>query len=55
MYRIWYSSESFADYIIDKTVLSVMDDVQKRPLKESDIKAPNEFFKIPDHIEKYYI
>lgn len=52
MYRIWYSSESFADYIIDKTVLSVMDDVQKRPLKESDIKAPNEFFKIPDHIRK---
>lgn len=51
MYRVWYSTESFADFIIDKTVLSAHDVVKKK-LAESDIKAPNDFYKIPDHIRK---
>lgn len=51
MYRVWYSTESFADYIIDKTILSSLH-VVKQKLAESDIKSPNEFYKIPDHIRK---
>ena len=34
MYRVWHSAESFADYIIDKTVLHSKQ-VVKKPLKES--------------------
>lgn len=52
MYRIWYSTESFADYIIDKTDLSKRTGVVKKQLSESDIKSPNSFYKIPDHIRK---
>lgn len=51
MYRVWYSTESFADFIIDKTSLSNKDVVKKK-LAESDTKAPNDFYKIPDHIRK---
>ena len=51
MYRVWHSAESFADYIIDKTVLHSKH-VVKKPLKESDASAPNDFYKIPDHIRK---
>lgn len=51
MYRVWYSTESFANFIIDKTVLSTHHVVKKK-LAESDIKAPNDFYKIPDHIRK---
>lgn len=51
MYRIWYSTESFADFIIDKTSLSNKEVVKKK-LAESDAKAPDDFYKIPDHIRK---
>ena len=51
MYRVWYSTESFADFIIDKTILSTKNVVKKK-LAESDAKAPNDFYKIPDHIRK---
>ena len=51
MYRVWHSAESFANFIIDKTVLSTKD-VVKKQLKESDASAPNDFYKIPDHIRK---
>lgn len=51
MYRVWYSTESFADFIIDKTALSNQEVVKKK-LAESDAKAPNDFYKIPDHIRK---
>lgn len=51
MYRVWYSSESFADFVIHKTVLSTRE-VVKRKLAESDASKPGEFFKIPDHIRK---
>lgn len=51
MYRVWYSTESFADFIIDKTALSTKE-VAKKKLAESDAKSPNDFYKIPDHIRK---
>lgn len=51
MYRIWYSTESFADYIIDHTVLSGMQ-VVKNKMYESDANNPNKFHTMPDHIRK---
>lgn len=48
-YRVWYSTESFADYIIDHTILSSRD-VEKCELLLSDADTP-EFHKIPDHIK----
>tara|TARA_R110002050_G_scaffold109799_4_gene221506 strand:- start:4020 stop:5273 length:1254 start_codon:yes stop_codon:yes gene_type:complete len=50
IYRIWYSTEGFADYIIDKTILKSRKCV-KRLLLESDAKT-NHFHTIPDHIKK---
>ncbi|MEM7087151.1 MAG: hypothetical protein AAF489_13270 [Bacteroidota bacterium] len=49
-YRIWYSTEGFADYIIDKTILKGRK-CEKRLLFESDAKT-NHFHTIPDHIKK---
>lgn len=49
-YRLWYSTEGFADFVIDKTILNKRA-VEKRLLFESDAKS-NEFHKIPDHIKK---
>ncbi len=51
-YRVWYSTESFADYIIDKTILADREDVTKLKLVVSDAKDPKDFHKIPDHIKK---
>ncbi|MFI3319053.1 MAG: hypothetical protein SNH88_07700, partial [Rikenellaceae bacterium] len=50
-YRIWYSTESFADFIIDKTNLRDKD-VSKRKIYESDANNPNNFHTLPDHIKK---
>lgn len=51
MYKVWYSTESFANYIIKYTNLS-----GRRPEKarmfESDASHPSEFHKMPDHIKK---
>lgn len=52
MYRVWYSTESFADFIIDNTVLSARDDVIKNKMYESDANNPNRFHTTPDHIRK---
>ncbi len=53
MYRIWYSTESFADYIIDHTILSHMPGVlHKNKLYESDANNPSKFHTMPDHIRK---
>lgn len=49
-YRIWHSTEGFADYIIDKTILKTRN-CEKRQLYESDANN-NEFHTIPDHIKK---
>lgn len=53
MYQVWFSTESFADYIIDKTKLSEPKrSVTKRKLYESDANNPNNFHAMPDHIKK---
>ncbi|MDR0861620.1 MAG: DNA cytosine methyltransferase [Oscillospiraceae bacterium] len=51
MYRVWYSTESFADYIIDHTLLSSRQ-VVKNKLYESDANNPARFHTMPDHIRK---
>ncbi len=52
MYRVWYSTESFADYIIDHTILSALPDVVKNKMYESDANNPTRFHTMPDHIRK---
>lgn len=52
MYRVWYSSEGFADYIISKTILRNRTDVIKMRLYESDASKPLNFHTLPDHIKK---
>jgi len=51
MYRIWHSTESLADYIIDHTLLGTRD-VVKSKLYESDANNPTRFHTMPDHIRK---
>ena len=51
MYRVWYSTESFADYIIDHTDLSTENPV-KRYMFESDASKPRNFHSMPDHIRR---
>ena len=51
MYRVWYSTESFADYIIDNTSLSA-ENPTKRYMYESDASKPRYFHSMPDHIRK---
>ncbi|UTA67712.1 hypothetical protein [Emticicia sp. 21SJ11W-3] len=50
-YRVWYSTESFADYIIDNTVLSTKS-VTKKKMYESDANNAKNFHTMPDHIKK---
>ena len=52
MYRVWYSTESFADFIIDNTCLADRDDVVKNRMYESDASKPKNFHSTPDHIRK---
>lgn len=51
MYRVWHSSEGFADYIINKTCLKTKG-VKKAKLYESDASKPNSFHTMPDHIKQ---
>lgn len=51
MYRVWYSTESFADYIIDHTLL-VNKTIIKNKMYESDANNPTRFHTMPDHIRK---
>ena len=51
MYRVWYSTESFADFIIDHTLLAGLPHTKKK-LYESDANNPNNFHTMPDHIRK---
>jgi len=51
MYRVWYSTESFADYVIDHTNLSAENPV-KRYMFESDASKPRNFHSMPDHIRR---
>jgi hypothetical protein len=50
-YRVWYSTESFADYLIAKTNLRTKD-VVKRRMYESDANNPKNFHSLPDHIKQ---
>jgi hypothetical protein len=50
-YRIWYSTESLADYFIDKTNLSTKDYVKKK-MYESDANNARNFHTLPDHIKQ---
>lgn len=43
MYRVWYSTESFADYIINHTNLSNQPNIIKTKLYESDANNPTRF------------
>ena len=54
MYRVWYSTESFADFIIDNTVLSNKEVVKKK-MFESDANNRTRFHTMPDHIRKIRI
>lgn len=51
MYRVWHSSEGFADYIIAKTCLKDKD-VVKAKMYESDTSKPKDFHTMPDHIKQ---
>ena len=50
-FRIWYSTESFADYVIANTVLATKT-VSKEKMFESDANNPANFHAMPDHIKK---
>lgn len=50
-YRIWYSTESFADFIIENTLLNKKD-CKKKKIYESDANNAKRFHKMPDHIKK---
>jgi len=50
-YRIWYSAESFADFIIANTELQNKSCVKKKML-ESDANNACNFHTMPDHIKK---
>jgi hypothetical protein len=50
-YRVWYSTESFADYIIAKTDLSTKD-ISKKKMYESDANNAKSFHAMPDHIKQ---
>ena len=50
-YRIWYSTESFADYVIAKTNLKNKNFVKKK-MYESDANNAKNFHSMPDHIKQ---
>lgn len=50
MFRIWYSTESFADFIIDHTMLKEYN-FEKNKMYESDANNTKKFHTLPDHIK----
>lgn len=50
-YRVWFSTEGFADYIVNHTTLKDKN-VVKSYLYESDAAKPAYFHTMPDHIRK---
>jgi hypothetical protein len=51
-YRVWYSTESFADFIIANTDLRNKGVVQTNKMYESDANNSRNFHTMPDHIKK---
>lgn len=52
MYRVWYSTESFANFVIDHTLLSAQPNIIKTKMYESDANNPTHFHTMPDHIRR---
>jgi len=55
MFRIWYSTQSFARYIVDHTTLAAIEaagDLELRRLYESDASNPSSFHRVPTHIKQ---
>jgi hypothetical protein len=55
MLRVWYSTKSFADFIVDQTILSqerAKGNLLYNELAESDASKPKNFHQMPDHIKK---
>ncbi len=50
MFRVWYSTEDLADWLIENTDLSKMDHT-KAKLAESDASKPREFHRMPGHLK----
>lgn len=50
-FRLWYSTESFADFIIDNTIIKNMV-FTKKEMYESDASKSRNFHTMPDHIKK---
>ena len=50
-YRIWYSTEPFADFVINKTEIRNKTYVKKK-MYESDANNAQNFHTMPDHIKK---
>jgi len=52
-WRVWHSAKSFAEFVVDHTILSnFKDDLEYKPLPESDASKAGSFHKVPDHIKK---
>ena len=51
MFRVWCSTKSVGNYIVENTSLRAKD-VQLSKLSVSDSNSPKEFHAIPDHIKK---
>lgn len=55
MIKVWYSTESIADYIIDHTLLNqemLRGNIEKKKLYESDASRPANFHSLPTHIKQ---
>lgn len=52
-YRVWYSTEGFADFIIENTILNDQQrTITKSKMYESDANNARLFHTMPDHIKK---
>ena len=52
-WRVWHSAKSFCEFIVDNTILSTFkDEIEFKPLAESDAAKGGSFHKVPDHIKK---
>lgn len=50
MFKVWYSTESFADFIINHTILRNYE-VEKNKIYESDANNQKNFHTMPEHIK----
>lgn len=50
MFRVWYSTETLADWLIQNTSLR-SEEVEKKKISESDASRPNSFHKMPTHLK----